>query len=92
MSVEEFNGRYSVMTQKEYVGTLFAELPGGAESQALLEKKYDHLERIEELQGGIDDYLPSLRSKAHDGEGYESVFVWDNNNGVDRDQCVKIAA
>jgi hypothetical protein len=54
MSAGEFNGRYSVMTQKEYVDTLFAELPGGTESQALLEEKYDHLERIKQLEDSIE--------------------------------------
>ncbi len=53
MSIDDFNSLYSAISQREYVDNLFAELPDSLDLNALLSDKYDLLEKIEQLEGGI---------------------------------------
>lgn len=53
MSAADFNSRYSVMSQHDYVTALLEGLPGGDISLELLEEKADLAERIAQLKGGV---------------------------------------
>ena len=53
MSIDDFNSLYSAISQRDYVNNLFAELPDSPDLNVLVSDKYDLLEKIAQLKGGL---------------------------------------